>query len=129
MCATSGGELPPAERRLPAGAPNATIKDLAIQLATATQRSEPRTIEHPKVQLSIGRPDLNDVGEAVRATFDLSSEGLLTRSAVTPRNVAAFLAFEDGLIGQTAIAHALGLRSRGGVSSLIARCRMDQQES
>lgn len=48
---------------------------------------------------------------------------LQSRSAATARQVAAYLAFEDGLIVQSAIAHALGLRSRGGVSSLVARCR------
>jgi putative transposase len=85
--------------------------------------AEPRSIEHPRAQLSIARPTMEDVLEAVQKTFDLSTEAMPSRSATTARQVAAYLAFEDGLIVQSAIARALGLRSRGGVSSLVSRCR------
>lgn len=66
---------------------------------------------------------MDDVIQAVQKTFDLSADGLESRSATTARQVAAYLAFEDALIVQSAIAHAFGLRSRGGVSSLVATCR------
>ena len=83
---------------------------------------QPRSEEHPRAQRMPGRPSMDDVLEAVSATFDIKPEEIRQRSATTARQVAAWLAFEEGLIRQSEIAVALGIR-RSRVSSLVIGCR------
>ena len=83
---------------------------------------QPRSEEHPRAQRMPGRPSMDDVLEAVSATFDIKPEEIRQRSAGTARQVAAWLAFEEGLIRQSEIAVALGIR-RSRVSSLVIGCR------
>jgi putative transposase len=83
---------------------------------------EPRSEEHPRAQRNPGRPAMEDVLEAVSVTFDIKPEEIRQRSATTARQVAAWLAFEEGLIRQSEIAAALGIR-RSRVSSLVSGCR------
>jgi hypothetical protein len=55
--------------------------------------AELRSTEHPRAYLSIARPTMTDIREAVQKAFDLSTEGIQSRSAITTRQVAAYLAF------------------------------------
>jgi putative transposase len=83
-----------------------------------------RSDEHPRAQLSPGRPSIGDIIKTVAASFDVTTEQLASdRARHTPRMVTAFLAFEHGLHLQTEIAFALRMRGRGGVGSMIRRCR------
>lgn len=83
---------------------------------------KPRSKEHPMAQRTPARPTMEDVLEAVNATFDLATGAIQQRSATKARQVAAWLAFEEGLIRQSEIAVALGIR-RGRISSLVSSCR------
>lgn len=78
----------------------------------------PRSVEHPRAQLRIVRPTLDDVFQAVDTTVADANE-----SRGCARKVGAFLAAEDALALQSEIATALGIRSRGRVSSLVSACR------
>lgn len=82
----------------------------------------PRSEEHPRAQRMPARPEMQDVIEAVAVTFDIKPEEIRQRSATTARQVAAWLAFEEGLVRQSEIAAALGIH-RSRVSSLVAGCR------
>ncbi len=83
---------------------------------------KPRSEEHPLAQRTPGRPTMDDVLEAVSITFDIKPDDIRQRSATTARQVAAWLAFEEGLIRQLEIGEALGIR-RSRVSSLVSHCR------
>lgn len=83
---------------------------------------QPRSDEHPLAQRTPGRPAMEDVLEAVAVTFDVSPERIRERSSTTAREVAAWLAFEEGLVRQSEIAEALGIR-RSRVAALIGKCR------
>jgi predicted XRE-type DNA-binding protein len=88
---------------------------------------EPRSEEHPRAQRMPARPAMEDVLEAVTAAFDIKPEEIRQRSAGTARQVAAWLAFEEGLIRQSEIAAALGIR-RSRVSSLVSGCRRARED-
>lgn len=87
--------------------------------------SAPRSPEHPRLQLELGRPTLDDILNVVAKTFDSTIEHLQAESgrAMSGKSVAAFIAFEDGLHRQTDIATALAIRGRSSVSAIVRRCR------
>ena len=79
--------------------------------------------EHPRAQVHPGRPELEDVIDAVAKTFDTTAEAMKKRHGTLERRLLAWLAFEDGLIPLRRIAAQLGLTSAGGISKLVSRCR------
>jgi putative transposase len=85
----------------------------------------PRSVEHPRQQLELGRPTMTDVIDTVSKAFDSTPEQVRTAGVkmLLGRTVAAFLAFEDGLYRQTDIAAALAIRGRSSVSAMVRRCR------
>jgi hypothetical protein len=86
---------------------------------------EERSEEHPRAQVHPGRPELEDVVEAVAQTFDVTADQFAERRGGIERQIVAYLAFEDGLIPLRKIARRLGGTSAGGISSLAKRCRLE----
>jgi len=82
-----------------------------------------RSEDAPRKQVHPGRPELDDVMEAVAQTFNTTIEAIRTSRGTFERRVIAYLAFEDGLIPLRRIARGLGVTSAGGISNLAARCR------
>jgi len=85
----------------------------------------PRSAEHPRPQLSPGRPGLDDAVAAICRTFDITDEQLRSprRTTATARMLAAVVAFDDCLALQSDIAEVLGLGSRSSVASMVRRGR------
>jgi putative transposase len=86
---------------------------------------EERSEEHPREQVHPGRPNLEDVVEAVAKTFDTTPEAISGSHGTVERRLVAYLAFEDGLVPLRRIARQLRLTSAGGVSNLVSRCRKE----
>ncbi|HEY0141181.1 MAG TPA: hypothetical protein VGF48_09810, partial [Thermoanaerobaculia bacterium] len=86
---------------------------------------EERSEEHPRAQVHPGRPELEDVIDAVAKTFDTTREAIAGSHGTLERRLVAYLAFEDGLVPLRRIARQLGLKSAGGVSNLVSRCRKE----
>ena len=86
---------------------------------------EERSEEHPREQVHPGRPNLEDVVDAVAKTFDTTPEAVAGSHGTLGRRLVAYLAFEDGLVPLRRIARQLGLTSAGGVSTLVSRCRKE----
>ncbi len=82
-----------------------------------------RSEEHPRAQVHPGRPDLEDVIDAVAKTFDTTAETIRASHGTLERRILAWLAFEEGMVPLRRIAVALGLTSAGGISRLVSRCR------
>ena len=91
------------------------------KLIDETERSE----DAPPGQVHPGRPELEDVVEAVTQTFDTTGEAIRRERGTLARRVIAYLAFEDGLVPLRRIARGLGVTSAGGISNLAARCRSE----
>ena len=84
--------------------------------------SEERSEDALRIQVHAGRPELEDVIEAVAQTFDTTPEQIRNERGTLPRRMIAWIAFEDGLIPLRRIARALGVTSTGGISNLVRRC-------
>jgi putative transposase len=87
--------------------------------------AEERSEEHQRVQVNPGRPEAEDVIEAVARIFDKTSASIVKSRGTLERRVVAYIAFEDGVIKLRTIARLLGVTSAGGISSLVGRCRRD----
>jgi putative transposase len=84
---------------------------------------EERSEEHPRPQVHPGRPTLDDVIEAVASTFDTTPEMIKSERGTLARRMVAWFAFEEAMVPLRKIAKELGVRSAGGMSSLVARFR------
>lgn len=84
-----------------------------------------RSVEHPRAQVHPGRPQLEDVLTAVAQTFDTTVEAIQKSRGTLARRTVAYFAFEEGLLTLQKIAEQLNVRSRGGISGLIARFRRE----
>ena len=93
--------------------------DRIQSLLDETERSE----EHPRAQVHPGRPELEDVVDAVAQTFDTTADAIETTRGTLERRLVAWFAFEEGLVPLRRIATRLGLTSAGGISRLVSRCR------
>jgi REP element-mobilizing transposase RayT len=89
--------------------------------------SDEQSAEHPRAQVHPGRPNLENVIEAVATTFDMTPETVLNGRGTTARMLAAWFSFEEGLVTLRRIAERLNLRSAGGVSRLVSQCRAQLQ--
>jgi REP-associated tyrosine transposase len=87
--------------------------------------SRPRSEDHPRAQLLLGRPALNDAVLAICRTFDITPEQLCVSrgTTATARMLVAVVAFDDCLARQSDIAAVLGLGARSSVASLVRRGR------
>ena len=93
-----------------------------IEKIQALIDSEERSEEALRIQVHAGRPELDDVIEAVAKTFDTTAEEIRKERGTLPRRMSAWIAFEEGLIPLRRIARALGVTSAGGISNLVRRC-------
>ena len=84
-----------------------------------------RNEEFPRAQVHPGRPELDDVIDAVASTFDTTPEAITTSHGTIERRLVAWFAFEEGLVPLRRIAKRLGLTSAGGISTLVSRCRKE----
>jgi putative transposase len=74
-------------------------------------------------QVHPGRPELDDVIDAVAKTFDTTPESITQSHGTLERRLVAYFAFEEGLVQLRRIAKRLGLTSAGGISTLVSHCR------
>ena len=93
--------------------------DRVQALVDQSEKSE----EHARAQVHPGRPELEDVVEAVAATFDTTAKTIIESHGTLERRLVAYFAFEEGLVPLRRIAKHLGLTSAGGMSTLVSRCR------
>ncbi|HET8797408.1 MAG TPA: transposase [Thermoanaerobaculia bacterium] len=84
---------------------------------------EERSEEHPRPQVHPGRPTLDDVIEAVASTFDTTPETIRSEHGTLARRMVAWFAFDEAMVPLRRIAKELGVKSAGGMSSLISRFR------
>jgi putative transposase len=84
-----------------------------------------RSVEHPRAQVHPGRPELDDVLTAVAQTFDTTVDEILESRGTLERRMVGYFAFEEGLLTLHKIAEKLKVRSRGGMSGLVARFRRE----
>ena len=82
-----------------------------------------RSEELVRTQVHPGRPELEDVVDAVAKTFDTTVEAIAQNHGTLERRLVAYFAFEEGLVPLRRIAKRLGLTSAGGISGLVSRCR------
>ena len=94
------------------------------RIQTVLDESE-RSEEHPRDHVHPGRPGFADVVDAVASTFDTTWETIVQTRGSIERRLVAYLAFEEGLIPLRRIARQLGLKSAGGISTLVSRCRVE----
>lgn len=94
------------------------------QIQTLLDESE-RSEEFQRDQVHPGRPEIDDVLEAVALTFDSTPEGVIQARGSLERRLVAYFAFEEGLVPLRRIAGRLGVASAGGISSLVSRCRKE----
>ena len=87
--------------------------------------SQERSEEHPRLQVHPGRPELDDVLEAVARTFDTTPTSIVEGHGTLERRLTAYLAFEEGLVPLRTIARRLLLSSAGGISGMVSRCRQE----
>jgi putative transposase len=92
------------------------------RIQTLLDESE-RSEEHPRGHVHPGRPDLEDVVDAVASIFDTTPEAMSQTHGTLERRLIAYFAFEEGLVPLRRIARRLGLTSAGGISKLVSRCR------
>jgi hypothetical protein len=78
-----------------------------------------------RAQVHPGRPELEDVIDAVAKTFDTTPEAIAQSHGTLERRLVAYFAFEEGLVPLRRIAKRLGLTSAGGMSTLVSRCRIE----
>lgn len=83
---------------------------------------KPRSDEHPQVQRTPVTPAMNEIVEAVAATFHVEREAIRHGHGGAERMVAAWLGCYEGMHRLRSIAAALRLRSTGRVSDLIREC-------
>jgi putative transposase len=93
--------------------------DRIQKLLDGTEKSE----DLQRDQVHPGRPELEDVLEAVAQTFDTTLEAIAEKHGTLERRLVAYFAFEEGLVPLRRIAKRLGLTSAGGISTLVSRCR------
>jgi putative transposase len=93
--------------------------DRIQKLLDGTEKSE----DLQRAQVHPGRPELEDVVEAVVQTFDTTLEAIVEKHGTLERRLVAYFAFEEGLVPLRRIAKRLGLTSAGGISTLVSRCR------
>ena len=84
-----------------------------------------RSEEHPREQVHPGRPAIEDVMDSVASTFDTTAEAIRAGRGTLERRVFAWLAFEEGLVPLRKIADKLGVKSAGGISRIVSRCRRE----
>lgn len=89
------------------------------ELLDTNERSE----EYSRNQVHPGRPDIDGVLDAVAKTFDTTPEAIKERHGTLDRRLVAYFAFEEALVPLRRIARSLGLKSAGGISQLVSRCR------
>ncbi len=87
--------------------------------------SRPRSTDHPLKQRSVGRPTVQKVIAAVAEAGAQAKEIVRSRTGGPLRRLAAWIAWNEGLVTLRTIAAALRLRSEGYVSNLIRRCERE----
>ena len=84
--------------------------------------SRPRSTDHPRAQRAVGRPRMHQILEAVAENASVTAATIREKRGIVLRSLAAWLAWNEGLLPLRSIAAALRLRSEGHVSNLIRRC-------
>lgn len=98
--------------------------DTIQKIVDQNERSE----AHPREQVHPGRPTVGDVMESVARTFDTMPEAIRGSRGTLERRLFAWLAFEEGLVPLRTIAQELGVKSAGGISRLVSRCRREMAD-
>lgn len=133
--APSGAEAPLAYRRFVdegIGLERSPWEDLKHQIYLGTTgwlermrawvESEERSVEIPRAQRFIARPDVETVLETVAAVMEIEVSDIVEDRGGLSRMLVAHLAFREGLVRLRDIARSLMLRSSGHISNLVRRC-------
>jgi putative transposase len=91
----------------------------------ALVESTPRSTDYPIIERAVGRPAMPAILEAVSQACGESPETIRSTRGCAARDLAAWVARNEGLITLRSIAAALRLRSEGHVSALIRRCESE----
>jgi hypothetical protein len=84
--------------------------------------SEERSVEIPRAQRCIARPEIETVIETVADLMDIDVSDIVEDRGGLPRMLVALLAFYEGCITLRKIAKSLKLRSSGHIFNLVRRC-------
>ncbi len=82
----------------------------------------PRADEHPRLQRVVGAPTMTNVIRAVADTLSIDEARIRGGRGGTPRMVAAWIAWHEGLLTNAQIAAGLRVQCSGHVSRLVRRC-------
>jgi REP-associated tyrosine transposase len=83
---------------------------------------KPRADDHPRLQRIVDTPSMARVVTAVASTFAIDEDRIRYGRGGIPRMVAAWIAWNEGMLTQRDIAAGLRLRSAGHVWKLIRGC-------
>jgi putative transposase len=84
--------------------------------------SEERSVEIPRAQRFLARPEIETVIEAVAEVMEIEVSDIVDDRGGLPRMLVALIAFNEGCITLAKIARSLKLRSSGHISNLVRRC-------
>ena len=96
------------------------LKDVKIRV---DQKLHPR--EHPRAERTVGRPTMTAVLSAVAQTLGVSEETIRAGRGGTPRQLAAWVGFNEALLTNTEIAAGLRMGSSGHITDLIKKFERD----
>ena len=87
--------------------------------------SKPRSTDHPKEHLAVGRPNMQAVVSAVAQAAGVTASVIRATRGGRLRRLIAWIGWHEGLVTLRTIAASLRLRSEGHISSLIRRCERE----
>jgi REP element-mobilizing transposase RayT len=93
-----------------------------LERMRAWVEGEERSVEIPKTQRYIARPNAEQVLEAVAEVMEVSVADIVEDRGGLPRMLTAYLGVHEGLLRLREVARSLTLRSSGHISDLVRRC-------
>ena len=102
---------------------------LGTEQWTKTMRTlvekKPRSTDHPRPQLAVGRPKMHQIVAAVAQASGETPEAIRSRRGNVLRRLVSWIGWHEGLVTLRTIAASLRLRSEGHISNLIKRCERE----
>jgi len=87
--------------------------------------SKPRSTDHPRKHLAIGRPKMATILAAVGEVTGQAASVIRAMRGGPLRRLAAWIGWNEGWVTLRSIAASLRLRSEGHVSGMIRRCERE----
>ena len=86
---------------------------------------KPRSTDHPRPHLAIGRPKMHQIVAAVAQASGETPEAIRSKRGNVLRRLVSWIGWHEGLVTLRSIAASLRLRSEGHISNLIKRCERE----